>query len=245
MLGFSQGERGSARAAGAGGGRPGGAGGPRGQSGAPRARRSEAACLGMAWASLSLMWTWLNVSGRSGYLARSYTLADQAASYACCLAALVLIALLARRLWARPAVLSLAGAACIVAGSAVSAAVGQPVGDGARLAAGAGLLLSGIGYMPCLIGLLFGLARAFPYRLAPPVVLLAVLFRQQASPLLALLPSDAQVRAIAVLLAVFAGPHGLLGALGAACGSAWTAGGARRACGGGVSLARRAAGLHG
>lgn len=160
----------------------------------------------LACASLSLVGIWLNVSGRGGVLVESYSETGQAVFYGCRLASLLLLIAFHGPIYRNAARVSVMGCSLMVLGTMVRIVAAQPINgasyDGMVLV---GYALSGLGYMPCLFLLYYGLARTFDLTSALIVTLLAMVCKEQGPALVSLLPENARIWALLGIVVLMMG----------------------------------------
>lgn len=161
--------------------------------------------LPFACASMSLIWVWLNVSSRGSFFSESYAEQGQATLYICRLASLFLVAVLSRFFWPRPRALLVSSGSLLCVGAlvhAVSLVMRSMTGDSLSYGMGiVGEALCGLGYLPCLFAVLLGLARtSCSPRDVSIAVLVAMVLKEQAPPLLSLLPFGTHIWVLLLIL---------------------------------------------
>lgn len=148
-------------------------------------------CMALGCAALTLLGTWLNMAGRGGMFSQSSPAEAQTVFYACRLASLLVMALAYRWVYRRAPQVSLLCGCLIVLGTVVRLLVLQSNGSAAfspqmQLVGNA---LCGLGYLPCIVLVYFGLAQALDLKTALLAVLVALICKQQLPSLVLGLPA--------------------------------------------------------
>lgn len=141
------------------------------------------------------------MTGRGNLFPGQHEGVEQTVFYASRLVSLAILAVLCRPMAARLKAVSLASAAAIVAGALVRVVAFQSADALSQAMVLVGQALCGLGYMPCLFALLLALTRLFPYPATLPVVLVALVGKQQLPALFYAAPEATHVWLLMILLA--------------------------------------------
>lgn len=180
------------------------AGGAAGRAGT-RAQRWRVLGLVLACAALSLTGIWLNVSGRGGVLVAFYSSEGQSLFYGCRLASLLALIAFHGPIYRHAPQVSFFAGALMSAGTVVRVIASQLPGELVEEMTLVGYALSGLGYLPCLFLLYFGLARTFELKAALTVTLVAMVAKEQLPALLAGLPEELGIWVLMGILALLMG----------------------------------------
>lgn len=161
--------------------------------------------LSLACASLALAGVWLNVSGRGGVLVAFYSSEGRSLFYGCRLISLLVLIILHRPIYRHAPQASVFAGALMAVGTVVRVVASQLQGALMEEMTLVGYALSGLGYLPCLILLYFGLARVFELKAALTVTLLAMVVKEQLPALLAGLPEELAIWVLMAILVLLMG----------------------------------------
>lgn len=171
----------------------------------PHRMDRPSACSVLGCSALTLLGVWLNFSGRGGVLSVTEAPTVQTVYYACRLIAVVLVIVCYRSVFQHIRNVSVLCGVVIVVGTTIRLLSLQPngiVGYSNEMALVGGALC-GLGYLPCIALIYYGLAQSLPLSKAVGITLVALVFKQQLPSLLLLLPAESHAWMLLLITSLF------------------------------------------